>query len=600
MISRTFAALWAHKIRSALTMIGVAVCVLALTTTDGMLGHMHAERDQDAARFGGRVLLQPLGAGYPPIRSTLRAETAAAMLNRTDIIASESTPLLFIALEPPDNPMDVAGVIGLGLLPGRERAWLGTAQIASGRATLAGEGNDAVILGSQAARFYNVSAIGETIVLKGQRWRVVGILKASVPTTLGVVDNLVVMPLAQAQTVFGLEGWISAVLLTAKEGREEELARAMTEAYPALEVYTQKDIRRVLLKELDLPNKFLGIVSWTMFIVALLIIANIMSIAVREHTQEVEFIHSIGGARSSIFGYTVVEALMLSLGGGALGMLVAVPTTYLFGWTWILNWGEMLRVAGLTFSAGVLSSVYPAYHAARAYPEALRLEELRARLEQVSAAKQTLGQAYRQLARGREEERKRIARELHDQVIQSLLGLKFHLAEQVGVHAELQSEINATIETIRNLCADLRPPALDHLGLAAALRSYMQDFQTRTSLAVEWQLEDAVSLPEETALALFRVAQEALTNVWRHAHAQHIRVLLRSNHDSVALTIEDDGDGFVMPERLDALVEQGHFGLMSMRERVESVGGMLRVYSYIGHGTRVEVRVPLESRQVDR
>jgi len=217
MMTRAFTTLWAHRIRSALTMLGVAVCVLALTTADGMLSHMRAERIQDVARYANRVMVQPPGAGYPPFKSMLRAESVAALLDRPDILAEQSTPLLFLALEPPDNPMDVAGVIGLGLMPGRERAWLSTAQIASGRATLSGEGDDAVILGSQAANFYHIATPGETITLRGQRWRVIGILKASAPTKLDTVDNLVVMPLARAQAMFGLEGWLSAVLLTTRD-----------------------------------------------------------------------------------------------------------------------------------------------------------------------------------------------------------------------------------------------------------------------------------------------------------------------------------------------------------------------------------------------
>lgn len=177
-------------------------------------------------------------------------------------------------------------------------------------------------------------------------------------------------------------------------------------------------------------------------------------------------------------------------------------------------------------------------------------------------------------------------------MIQSLLGLKFHLAEQAGAQAELQDEINSTIEAVRNLCADLRPPALDHLGLAAALRAYTQEFQARSNLEVELQLdEDAVHLSEEIALALFRVAQEALTNAWRHARASRVRVTLQSSRDAVEVSVQDDGCGFTVPERLDALVKQGHFGLMGMRERIESVGGTLHVDSQIGRGTRVEARV---------
>lgn len=251
--------LWERKARTVPMLIGVAVCVLALTTVDGMLGHMHAERAQDVARLAGRVMLQPPGAGYPPFKSVLREESVAAALDRPDIVTEQSTPLLFLALEPADNPMDVAGVIGLGLWPGHEQAWLGTTPVVSGQATLAGETStlpspyqrEEVILGSQAARFYGVSAAGQTITLAGRSWHVAGVLQATKTigtTKLDTIDNLVVMPLASAQAAFGLEGWISAVLLTARDGRGDDLARSLAEAYPALQVNTQEDIYRVLLR----------------------------------------------------------------------------------------------------------------------------------------------------------------------------------------------------------------------------------------------------------------------------------------------------------------------------------------------------------------
>ncbi len=178
MIRYAWKRLWERKVRTALTLIGVAVGVLALTTGDGMLGHMHAERAQDVARFASRLLIQPYGAGYPPFKSVLREESVKTALDRMDIIADLSTPLLLLVLEPADNPMDIAGVIGLGLWPGRERAWLGAARVASGRATLAGEGDDAVILGSRAARFYDVSAIGETISFAGRCRRAASTFRA--------------------------------------------------------------------------------------------------------------------------------------------------------------------------------------------------------------------------------------------------------------------------------------------------------------------------------------------------------------------------------------------------------------------------------------
>lgn len=611
MIHCAWEGLWERKARTALTLVGVAICVLALTTVDGMLGHMHAERAQDVARFAGRLLLQSPGAGYPPFKSVLREESVAAALDRPEVIADQSTPLLLLALESPDNPMDVAGVIGLGVRPGRERAWLGTAQAVSGRAMLAGEGKEAVLLGSQAARFYGVSAAGERVAIAGRRWRVVGLLRE---TGVSNVDNLVVMPLASAQRAFGLEGWISAVLLTPRGGQEDDLARSLADEYPALEVNTQEDIRRVLLKELELPRKFLGTISWTVFVIAVLIVANVMSIAVRERTQKVEPIRAIGGERSAILSHTLAEALVVSLSGGVLGALAAVLTAYIFNWTWILTWGEMLRVVGLVLMAGLLAGVYPAYRAARAYPQALRYDELRRQMEEVAAEKRGIDQAYRQLVRGREEERERLAHELHDQAIQSLVGLKFHLAEKApDARVELQSRIDGVIDGLRRLCADLRPPALDRLGLVAALRSYVDGFSERTGLPVELRVNgdpsasDSMSSPHrsgqarrlssEVELSLFRVAQEALTNAWKHAQAPKVKVILQFSEEAVKLTVIDRGRGFEVPERLGTLAEAGHFGLVGMRERMELIGGMLRVISGPGQGTTIVAWVPLHSSQ---
>lgn len=584
--------LWQRKARTALTLIGVAVCVLALTTLDGMLGHLRAERARDVARFSERLLLQPPGAGYPPFRGMLREESVAAALERSDVVADESTPLLLLVLEPADNPMDIAGVIGLGLQPGCEQAWLGTTQVASGQATLARESNDTVILGSRAARFYGVSAAGETVALAGRRWRAVGVLEEAGVTN---VDNLAVMPLTSAQAVSGAEGWISAVLLMAEEGQANDLARSVADEYPTLEVYTQEDIRRTLLKELELPNRFMGTISWAAFVIAVLIVANVMSIAVQERAQEIELLRAIGGKRLAILGYTLAEALTLSLSGGTLGALAAVPTAYLFEWTYILNWGEMLRVAGLVLVAGILAGVYPAYRAAHVYPQALHYDELRRQMEEVAAEKRAMDQAYRRLVQGREEERERLARELHDQAIQSLVGLKFHLAEKApDAQADLQVEIDGVIGTLRELCADLRPPALDRLGLAAALRSYTDDFTARTELPVELRVKgNERRLSPEIELAFFRVAQEALTNAWKHAQTPKVEVSLQFDEEAVKLTVADRGRGFEVPERLGVLAEAGHFGLMGMHERLELVGGTLRVASEPGQGTTIAARVPL-------
>jgi len=138
MIRYAWRSLLERKVRTSLAILGVAVCVLTLATVDGMLGSMHAERTQDAVRFVDRLLLQPTGVGYPPFEGVLREESVAATLERSDIVVNESTPLLLVVLEPADNPMDIAGIFGLGVWPGRENAWIGGTEVLSGQATLVG------------------------------------------------------------------------------------------------------------------------------------------------------------------------------------------------------------------------------------------------------------------------------------------------------------------------------------------------------------------------------------------------------------------------------------------------------------------------------
>ena len=590
MIRLAWRGLWERKARTALTLIGVSACVLALSTLDGMLGFMRAERVREVARFTDRVMVQPHGAGYPPLKNTLQADSMAGIFDRSDILVEESTPLLFLILEPPDNPMDLAGVMGLGLWPGHETAWLEGVRAISGRARLEDAGDDGVVLGYRAARFYGVSTAGETFEAAEREWRVVGVLE---DTGVSNVDCLVLMSLTAAQGTIGGE-WVSAVLLTARDGQVMVLAQAIAEEYPSLDVNTQDEIRQVVLNELQLPDKFMGTLSWAAFVITVLIVTNVMGIAVRERTQEIDLIRATAGKRSTILGYTLAEAMTLSMSGGALGMLSAASIAYLFDWTWILNWGETLRVAGLVLVAGALAGVYPAFRAARAYPRALRYDLLRRQMEEVTAERQALGQAYRHLVRGREEERESLARELHDQAIQDLVGLKFHLAELVpNAQAGLQAEIDGVIGTLRELCADLRPPALDRMGLVATLRAYIDDFAVRTEMPVELRVEgEERRLSAETELAFFRVAQEALANARRHAQSPKTEVVLRFDEEAVSLNVVDRGRGFEVPEGFGVLVDAGHFGLMGMHERLELVGGTLRVTSEPSRGTTIVARVP--------
>jgi signal transduction histidine kinase len=203
------------------------------------------------------------------------------------------------------------------------------------------------------------------------------------------------------------------------------------------------------------------------------------------------------------------------------------------------------------------------------------------------------------------EERQKLARDLHDSVSQALYGiaLGLHTARiQLGRDPDelpesldyLLTLAEAALAEMRALIFELRPESLEHEGLVAALSKQGAALQARHNVIVQMDLCDEPPLPIVTKQELYRIAQEALQNVIKHAHAGSVDLALRRTADVVMLEIGDDGVGF------DPLGSYpGHLGLRSMRERVERLGGVLQIESASGQGTRLVVKVPLEKRSRD-
>jgi signal transduction histidine kinase len=241
------------------------------------------------------------------------------------------------------------------------------------------------------------------------------------------------------------------------------------------------------------------------------------------------------------------------------------------------------------------------------------LAEANRELDLHRAEQERLAQQRRMLLNrvitAQEEERQRISRELHDETGQSLtalgLGLEAATAElrsgqEQGLGERLQSLAHVAtdaIEELDRLVLDLRPAQLDHLGLVATLRWYVA--RVRSQSGVETRLEvrgEARRMQPEVETALFRIAQEALTNVARHAGAEQVEVVLSFEQDLVSLEVKDDGAGF---DAETASVAPTSLGLIGMRERAHLVGGVLVVRSRPGEGTRLSVTVPLEAERED-
>jgi PAS domain S-box-containing protein len=216
-------------------------------------------------------------------------------------------------------------------------------------------------------------------------------------------------------------------------------------------------------------------------------------------------------------------------------------------------------------------------------------------------AAQDLHGLTRRLVRAEEAERKRIARELHDRVGQALSALNINLdivlrsdALAPAARQRLADSVNlveSTLQSIEGVMAELRPPLLDEYGLGAALAWHAEEFARRTGIKVsvdDEAIEAVRSLRLEAALALYRIAQEALNNVLKHARAAAVRIEVTLDGNDVVLSVQDDGAGFDL-----AHAPRGRLGMTTMRERAEAAGGRLEVDSAPGRGTRVAATVPL-------
>jgi signal transduction histidine kinase len=225
-------------------------------------------------------------------------------------------------------------------------------------------------------------------------------------------------------------------------------------------------------------------------------------------------------------------------------------------------------------------------------------------LEQSQHLQEQLRHLSRQLLLAQEEERRRISRELHDEIAQTLTGINVRLAAlktEATVNTKgLQSKISSTqrmveksVAIVHRFARELRPTALDDLGLIPALHSFVKNFSKQTRVHVRLTVYAAVEqLDNVRRTVLYRVAQEALTNVARHAHASRVDVRIQKRPGAVCMEIKDDGKSFQV-ERVLHVKKNKRLGLLGMRERVEMVGGRLRVESAPGRGTTVRAEIPL-------
>jgi PAS domain S-box-containing protein len=220
------------------------------------------------------------------------------------------------------------------------------------------------------------------------------------------------------------------------------------------------------------------------------------------------------------------------------------------------------------------------------------------------AAEAALQSLTRRLVQAEESERRRIAGELHDRVGQTLSALNINLDILLGMLGEQAPAdvrmrlrdslalVDGTLQSIENVMADLRPPLLEEYGVGAALGWHAEEFSRRTGIGIEFEdlaREKNRQLRREAGVALFRISQEALNNVAKHANASRVTIRLEVVNDEMVLTVHDDGTGFDVAE---ARARSSRYGMTTMKERVLAAGGELEVDSTPGKGTTLRARIP--------
>jgi len=238
----------------------------------------------------------------------------------------------------------------------------------------------------------------------------------------------------------------------------------------------------------------------------------------------------------------------------------------------------------------------------RAVESSLRISEMTTSqlLRKSRRMQEELRELSRRLLSVQEQERQKISRELHDVIAQTLTGINVQLAALKTLSRtdtqDLQHKITLTqrlveksVEIVHRFARDLRPAALDDLGLIPALQSYLKGFMVQTGVRVSFTAFAGVEqLSSDVRTVLFRISQEALTNVARHAHASHAKVGILRHDGSVSVEITDNGGGF----QESSARGRKRLGLLGMRERAEMIGGILTVHSLPDKGTTIRVEIP--------
>jgi signal transduction histidine kinase len=225
-------------------------------------------------------------------------------------------------------------------------------------------------------------------------------------------------------------------------------------------------------------------------------------------------------------------------------------------------------------------------------------------LEEIERNRQELRLLTAKMIKIQEEERKRLASDIHDTLAQALtaIGYKIQFCKELAVKkpSQLMEQFNGLIKTVhqamdqsKELIASLRPDLIDTMGLVPALKRHIENFAQETDIRVTIHLPKSIQISSEGNICLFRIAQESLMNIYKHSGAKTAELALRKEDGNAILIVSDGGKGFDISQGPPWMKDKNKLGLLSMKERVETVGGTLDIQSKANRGFRVEARIPI-------
>jgi putative ABC transport system permease protein len=384
--------LWQKKLRTVLTILGIAVCANLFIVVTSIANFMTGDLNRQAESFKGQIIVQARsefgtrgGVEWPPISSSVSEDEANAVIAGPNLRTQESTKLLFVALAPPPYPGGPPEILAVGAEPGREDALLHNARAHSGRLTLTrGDANEAIIgifsgraladTASETAPVqtlagkWTLPAIGSTISVRDRQLRVVGIMD---PDDNQLFRSMLVVPLTTAQELFNREGQVSAALLTPQNpGDLNAVADDIEAKHPLLDAETDDDLTDTTQAMLSQQKRFMDVLRATAVAAAALLVTIVMFVAVLERTRELGTLRAIGAPSFSIILMVIIESLILVLAGTGIGIpisIVSLQETFKDG-SGLVDREVWIASLGLLLGVGLVASLLPAWHASRVDP----------------------------------------------------------------------------------------------------------------------------------------------------------------------------------------------------------------------------------------